>query len=100
MYTITAEVINAFNVPASEKYPESWKLQLIGDTFTNDGQLRKEMVTLSIPKDEFFRLKDCVGQTVSLPVNFFVRGNQLNPFYPKASQPSREGLPRGTSADA
>jgi len=84
MYTITAEVINAFSVPASEKYPESWKIQLMGDTYTRDGQIKKEMITLSIPSGEFHKLKDQVGQSVTLPVSFFAKGNQINPFYPKA----------------
>lgn len=89
MYTLTAEIMNAFSVPASEKYPESWKLQLMGDTNTRDGQIRKEMITLSIPFEMYQELKDKTGETVTLPVSFFVRGNQLNPFYPKASEPTR-----------
>lgn len=88
MYTITAEVINTFSVAASEKYPESWKLQLMGDTNTRDGQIKKEMVTLSIPQSEYNKLNDKIGQVVTLPISFFVKGNQLNPFYPKASTPA------------
>lgn len=89
MYTLTAEIINAFSVPASEKYPESWKLQLMGDTNTRDGQIKKEMITLSIPFEKYNELKDMNGEIVTLPVSFFVKGNQLNPFYPKASEPTR-----------
>ncbi len=100
MYTITAEVINAFSVPATDKYPENWKLQLMGDITTRDGQIKKEMVTLSIPRDEYARLKDMTGHTVTLPVAFYVSGKQVNPFYPKSAQVAPSGSPRGTSADA
>jgi len=84
MYKVTAEVINVFSVPASEKYEESFKVQLMGDTHMKDGQVKKEMLTLSVPKLIFAKLKDSAGKTVTLPVSFFVRNNQLNPFYPKS----------------
>jgi hypothetical protein len=83
MYTVTAMVVNAFSVPASEKYEESFKVQLIGDSHLKDGQVKKEMLTLSVPKDVFATLKDAEGEEVTLPVSFFVKNNQLNPFYPK-----------------
>lgn len=100
MYTITAEVINAFTMPASDKYPESYRLQLMGDLFTKDGQIRKDLIDFSVPKEEFDKLKDCVNQTVSLPVSFFVQSNRIKPYYPKGASPSREGSPRERSGDA
>lgn len=100
MYTITADIVNAFSIPESEKYPERYNLQLMGDTFTKDGQVRKDMITFSIPKDQFDELKNCVGQTVTLPVAFFVNQNKIRPYYPKATPTPRTGSPRGTSADA
>lgn len=86
MYKVTAEVMNAFSVPASEKYEESFKIQLIGDTHMKDGQVKKEMLTLSVPAEVYVKLKSAIGKTVSLPVSFFVRNNQLNPFYPKSAK--------------
>jgi hypothetical protein len=86
MYTVTAQVINAFSVPASEKYEESFKVQLMGDSHMNDGQVKKEMLTLSVPPDVFHKLQPAIGKQVTLPVSFFVRGNQLNPFYPKSAK--------------
>lgn len=85
MYKVTAQVMNAFSVPASEKYEESFKIQLIGDTHMKDGQVKKEMLTLSVPNTVYNKLKDSVGKTVTLPVSFFVRNNQINPFYPKSA---------------
>lgn len=95
MYTITAQIINAFSVPASDKYPESWKLQLMGDTHTRDGQIKKEMITLSIPQGEFNKLKSMNGQEVTLPISFFVKNNQLNPFYPKTAAQAPAAPDRG-----
>ena len=86
MYTVTAQVMNAFSVPASEKYEESFKVQLIGDTQMKDGQIKKEMLTLSVPAKVYSDLKNSVGENVTLPVSFFVKNNQLNPFYPKSSK--------------
>jgi len=85
MYTVTAEIINAFSVPASEKYEESFKLQLIGENHLKDGQVKKEMLTLSVPKKIYSDLVDSIGSEVTLPVSFFIKGTQLNPFYPKAA---------------
>jgi hypothetical protein len=85
MYKVTAEVIHAFSVPASEQYDESFKVQLMGDNHLKDGQVKKEMLTLSVPKEIYEQLKGQSGKTVTLPVSFFVRGNQLTPFYPKSA---------------
>lgn len=83
MYTVTAQVINAFHVPATEKYEESFKVQLMGDTHLKDGQIKKEMLTLTVPPKIYEDMVVSVGSEVTLPVSFFVRGNQLQPFYPK-----------------
>jgi len=84
MYEVTAEVINVFSIPESEKYEESFKVQLMGDTHMKDGQVKKEMLTLSLPRVVYAKLKDSVGEKVTLPISFFVTNNQLHPFYPKS----------------
>ena len=83
MYSVNAQVFNSFYVPATEKYDESWKIQLIGDNPLKGGQVKKEMLTLSVPENIYNSLIDQVGKTVTLPVGFFVSGNRLTPFYPK-----------------
>ncbi len=81
MYTITAQVINAFSVPASDKYPESWKLQLMGDTHTRDGQIKKEMITLSIPQGEFNKLKKSREYAMRDPnEKYYYRGTDTNTY--------------------
>lgn len=85
MYTVTADLINAFNVPKSDKFDESFKLQLLGDNSLKDGQVKKEMITLSVPRAVYSELKDSVGSSVTLPVSFFVQSGNLYPFYPKTA---------------
>ena len=54
MFSIHGQIVNTFYTPASEKYPEpSYKVQLLGDHVTKDGQVRKEMLDLSIPVDVY-----------------------------------------------
>ncbi len=85
MYNVKAQVLNSFHSPASEKYPESFKVQLLGDSPLKDGQVKKEMLTLSVPEKIFNSLKGQEGKNVTLPIGFFVSNNRLTPFYPKNS---------------
>ena len=55
MFSIHGQIVNTFYTPASEKYPEpSYKVQLLGDHVTKDGQVRAEMLDLS-PGDKITR---------------------------------------------
>jgi hypothetical protein len=84
MFSLKAEVVNAFSVPPSEKYPEaSFKVQFLGDQLTKDGQIRKELVTMGIPFEAYNVLKDKSGQVVSIPVGLFVSDGRIQPFFPK-----------------
>lgn len=87
MYSVEAQVLNSFHTPASEKYPESFKVQLLGDNPLKDGQIKKEMLTLSVPENIYNSLKGQEGESVTLPIGFFVSNNRLTPFYPKNIQP-------------
>lgn len=79
------EVSNCYDVPASEKYPDpSYKVQILGDQVTKDGQIKKELVTLGIPFDAFKVLREKVGQSVTLPIGLFVANGRMQPFFPKA----------------
>jgi len=43
MYQVTGEILNLFSSPASDKYEASYKVQMLGETLTIDGQVKKEM---------------------------------------------------------
>jgi hypothetical protein len=84
MFSMQAEVINAFSVPPSEKYPEEvYKVQFVGDQLTRDGQVRKEMVTMGIPYEAYNALKGKIGQVVRIPIGLFVTNGRIQPFFPK-----------------
>jgi hypothetical protein len=85
MFYMRGEVSNCYDVPASEKYPDpSYKVQILGDQVTKDGQIKKELVTLGIPFDAFKVLREKVGQSVTLPIGLFVANGRMQPFFPKA----------------
>lgn len=83
MFQIKAQVINVFSVPATEKHPESYKVQLLGDQVTKDGQVRKDMVTISTPLEVFQLLQGKIGQVVRLPIGIFANEGRIQPFFPK-----------------
>lgn len=87
MFSLKAEVLNCFFTPASEKYPDpSYKVQLLGDHLTKDGQVKKEMVTLSFPHNAYLMLEKNVGKIVSMPIGLFVTEGRLQPFFPKGRE--------------
>lgn len=81
MFSANGQIINLFSSPASEKYEASFKVQLLGDMPMQDGQVKKEMLTLGVPKAVFDSLE--VGQEVMLPIGFYVKNGALITFYPK-----------------
>lgn len=85
MFSVHGQIVNTFYTPASEKYPDpSYKVQLLGEHVTKDGQVRKEMLDLSIPVDVYNSLLDQVGKMVQLPVGLFVSDKgAIRAFFPK-----------------
>lgn len=93
MYQVTGQVINLFNSPASEKYEASFKVQILGDMPLVDGQVKKEMLTLNVPKDVFNSLQGRTGEEVTLPIGFYVKNNVLVTFFPKHSELAKGSVP-------
>ena len=83
MYKLEGELINCFRVPASDKYPESYKVQVLGETTTQAGETRKEMLTLSVSSAQWEALKTRVGRPVSVPIGIFVKGGVMHAYVPK-----------------
>ena len=93
MYKVTGQIINVFHSPGSEKYDESWKVQLLGDSALVDGQVKKEMLTLTVPRPIFEQLQSQNGKVVTIPIGFYVKNNMLVTFYPKHEAASKGSLP-------
>ena len=102
MYKLEGELINCFRQPASDKYPESFKVQILGETTTQAGEVKKEMLTLSASAEQWEALKGRVGRPVSVPVGLFVKNGALYAYIPKnasvtlpeaaAAQPTRPSV--------
>jgi len=86
MFQVTGQIINLFDSPKTEKYEASFKVQILGETATIDGQIKKEMLTLNVPLSVFNSLKGRTGQDITLPVGFYVKGNNLITFFPKSEE--------------
>jgi len=92
MFQIKARVENLFTTEATEKRPEGFKVQLLGDMVTKDGQVRKELVTIGCPVDVFERLATYKGKVVTIPVGVFAVDGRIQPYFPKhASGLTTEG---------
>lgn len=93
MFQASGIIINLFKSPASEKYEASYKVQLLGDMPLVDGQVKKEMLTLNVPKPVFDSLQGRNGEQVTLPIGFYVKNGVLVTFFPKHGGASEGSLP-------
>lgn len=85
MYQVKGELKNTFTKEASEKYPASYKIQIIHDSSLQNGEFQSELITLSVPHDVYNQLIKRLGEEIILPISFGVdkSTNQLIRFYPK-----------------
>lgn len=83
MFHATGTLINLFYSPKNEKFEASYKAQLLGDLPQADGQVKKEMLTLSLPKSVFDSLQGQVNSEVTLPVGVSIINGRLVTFFPK-----------------
>lgn len=88
MYNVKGQIINLFHSPATEKYDAAYRVQLLGDMPMQDGQVKKEMLTLNVPHELFTSLQGKTGKDITLPIGFYVKNNQLVTFYPKHGEKS------------
>jgi len=84
MYQVTGEILNLFSSPASDKYEASYKVQMLGETLTIDGQVKKEMITLNVPQPVFNSLQGQIGHIATLPIGFYIKNGNLITFFPKS----------------
>ncbi len=90
MYTIQATLINVFTTSGGKDadgnpFPPSCKLQLMGDMPMKDGQVKKQLIDLTVPADWYNRLTGKIDQLVKLPISFFAQDNRIVPFFPKGA---------------
>ncbi|MGR0479886.1 MAG: hypothetical protein ACTFAL_00370 [Candidatus Electronema sp. V4] len=90
MYTITAKLINAFTTPGGKDFPPACKVQLMGEMPMKDGQIKKQLIDLTVPADWYNKLTSKMDQIVKLPISFFAQNNNVVVFFPKGAQLSEK----------
>lgn len=93
MFQVTGRLDNLFETKANEKYEASFKAQVTGRHLLQDGQVKMEMITLAVPQELYARLHAKLGEEITLPVGMFVKGNNLNVYFPKGGRADLGGFP-------
>lgn len=93
MLSLSGLVINVFESPkgvskrTGEEYGGQDKVQIIGDLPLPNGEIRKEMITLTAHDAKPFQ--DLIGKSMSVSVGVIAQAKgQLTYFITKGSQPS------------
>jgi hypothetical protein len=83
MFNVTGTLENTIHNPATDKYEETFKVQLLGQNPLVDGQFKLDLLTLNVPRSIYDSLKEHIKEEITLPVGFYVKNGQLITFYPK-----------------
>lgn len=95
MFFIHAKLINTFHVAATlnddektVKYPESWKIQMLGNVALKDGDTKSDLITIGVPKDIHDELLPYGDTEVKIPIGVFSgKGSStITYFWPKGSR--------------
>lgn len=90
LFMLNGVVVNVFVSPkgVSKKTGEEFggqdKVQIIGDIPLEDGQTRKEMITLTTNQGE--QLQKSINQPVTAPVAFYTAKGGVGFYIPRGSQ--------------
>lgn len=91
MLTMNGQLLNIFVSPKGQnsegkEYGGQHKIQLLGDVALPNGEVRKDMFTLTAHDvTDFEKLK---GKEISVPVGVFAQSKAITYFIPKGSKPS------------
>lgn len=74
MLSLTGQLVNTIEasapLPDQQREPKP-RIQILGDVSSPDGSVRKDLVTVSVRKEDFHNYTGRVGDTVTLPVGAF-----------------------------
>ena len=80
MILIKAKLLHIFtsadytNKETGEKTKGKVKLQLLAQSILKNGEVKNELIDISIPKDDYEKYKNKVGSTVEVPVGIIAKG--------------------------
>lgn len=91
MLTMNGQLLNMFVSPKGtnkngDDYGGQDKVQILGDVSLPNGEVRKEMFTLTAHDAESFR--SLLGKEITTPVGAIANGKSVTFFIPKGSSPS------------
>ncbi len=81
MLIIKAKLLHIFtsadytNKETGETSQGKVKLQLLAQTTLKNGEVKNELIDISIPKADYEKYKSKIGSTVEVPVGIIVKGN-------------------------
>jgi len=81
MLIIKAKLLHIFtsadytNRETGETSQGKVKLQLLAQTTLKNGEVKNELIDISIPKADYEKYKAKIGATVEVPVGIIVKGN-------------------------
>ncbi len=90
MFTLNGEIVHVFvspkgvNKKTGEEYGGQDKVQILGNIPVDNGQFRKEIVTLTT--DQGKALENSLGRFVSAPVASYARNGNIQHYIPRGSQ--------------
>lgn len=91
MLTMNGQLLNTFVSPKGqnkkgEDYGGQDKIQILGDVALPNGEVKKEMFTLTAHDVSDFKNLD--GKEISVPIGIFAQGGSVTYFIPKGSKPT------------
>ncbi len=81
MLIIKAKLLHIFtsadytNKETGETSQGKVKLQLLAQTTLKNGEVKNELIDISIPKADYEKYKSKIGTTVEVPVGIIAKGN-------------------------
>ena len=92
MFTVTGQVINTYEQPGQvdkstgEVGRKTPKVQILGDMPVQGGDIRRELITLSIEDEKAYQ--SLVGKSIRVALGFFAPNKgSIVMFIPKGSKP-------------
>jgi len=91
MFSITGQVLKVFKAPegktkAGENYGGDYRLQLLGTQRLKNGEVKNELVTLSMPSKWGVDLFKCIGSSITIPVAVMASGNVVKAYIPDGEE--------------
>lgn len=91
MFSITGQVLKVFKAPegktkAGENYGGDYRLQLLGTQRLKNGEVKNELVTLSMPSKWGVDLFKCIGSTITIPVAVMASNSVVKAYIPDGEE--------------